>query len=211
MRVQLFIAISALLILTGCDSSTKESTDADENVQQLDSQVNSESVISLDKTDEMAKIAYAMGANSGLFLARNLPEFKKWAMEIDPELIKKGFLDSLEQKSEMNEQEIKTVLTTFQEQIQAKLADIDKKQAIVTAEANTLYLDANAKKEGVKITESGIQYRVITAGTGANPVATDTVKVHYRGSLVTGQEFDSSYARNKPAEFSLNGVIPIRR
>ena len=174
MRAQLFIAISALLFLASCDSSTKVSTDADENGQKLDSQVSSEPVNSLDKNDDMAKIAYAMGANSGLFLARNLPEFKKWAMEIDPELIKKGFLDSLENKSEMTEEEIKTVLTAFQEQIQAQLAEIDQKQALVTSEANKLYLEANAKKEGVKTTESGLQYRVITVGNGANPKATDT-------------------------------------
>ena len=208
MRVQLSIAISALLLLNGCDSpTTKESSATEENTQEITSPENSVVSGSLDKSDEMAKIAYAMGANSGLFLARNLPEFKNWAMDIDPELIKKGFLDSIENKSEMNEDEIKTVLTAFQEQIKVKLAEIEKQQAAVSAEANKLYLDANAQKEGVKTTKSGLQYRIISEGKGVNPLETDTVKVHYRGSLISGQEFDSSYARNKPAEFALSGVI----
>jgi len=68
-------------------------------------------------------------------------------------------------------------------------------------------MDANAKKEGVKVTESGIQYRIIEAGTGATPTATDTVSAHYRGTLVNGKEFDNSYTRNKPEQFALNGVI----
>jgi len=60
----------------------------------------------------------------------------------------------------------------------------------------------------VKTTESGIQYRILTPGTGKNPLATDTVKVNYKGSLINGEEFDSSYKRGEPAEFALNGVIP---
>ncbi|MCP4271416.1 MAG: hypothetical protein GY781_05535 [Gammaproteobacteria bacterium] len=108
----------------------------------------------------------------------------------------------------MSETEIQTVLLAFQETIKTKLAEIDQQQAKVTSEANKLYLDANAAKEGVKTTESGIQYRIITEGEGKNPAATDTVKVNYKGSLISGEEFDSSYKRGEPAEFPLNGVIP---
>jgi len=210
MRVNQLFAISLLLFIAACDSSSVTVT-ADTDVKDEVAASKQTSALvsgSLDKTDEMAKIAYAMGANSGAFLAQNLPEFEKWGMSINSELIKKGFLESMDQKSQMDEQEIKTVLTAFQEQIQAKLAEIDQKQAIATAEANKLFLEANATKEGVKTTESGIQYRIINAGTGTNPLATDTVKVHYRGTLVNGDEFDNSYSRNQPAEFALNGVIP---
>jgi FKBP-type peptidyl-prolyl cis-trans isomerase len=69
------------------------------------------------------------------------------------------------------------------------------------------FLAENKVKEGVQTTESGLQYKVVTMGDGAKPVATDTVKVHYRGTLLDGTEFDSSYARNEPISFGLNRVI----
>jgi FKBP-type peptidyl-prolyl cis-trans isomerase FkpA/FKBP-type peptidyl-prolyl cis-trans isomerase FklB len=72
----------------------------------------------------------------------------------------------------------------------------------------TTYLAENAKKEGVMVTESGLQYSVITQGDGAKPAATDQVTVHYRGTLIDGTEFDSSYSRGEPASFGLNQVIP---
>jgi len=70
------------------------------------------------------------------------------------------------------------------------------------------YLAENKTKEGVKVTPSGLQYEVLTEGTGKQPSATDTVTVHYRGTLIDGTEFDSSYKRNEPASFPLNRVIP---
>ena len=70
------------------------------------------------------------------------------------------------------------------------------------------YLDANAKKEGVTVTKSGLQYEVLTEGTGKSPKATDTVRCHYEGRLLDGTVFDSSYKRGEPADFGLNQVIP---
>ena len=75
-------------------------------------------------------------------------------------------------------------------------------------EKGQTYLAENAKKPGVKTTASGLQYTVLQEGTGKSPKATDTVLVHYRGTLLNGTEFDSSYKRNQPIEFPLNGVIP---
>jgi len=82
----------------------------------------------------------------------------------------------------------------------------DQKFAQVKSEGQA-YLDSNAKLEGVTITESGLQYSVITATDGAKPAATDSVTVHYRGTLLNGTEFDSSYKRDEPATFALNQVI----
>ncbi len=81
-------------------------------------------------------------------------------------------------------------------------------QAQSAKEKGEQYLAENAKKETVKTTASGLQYEVLTEGTGKSPSATDTVKVHYRGTLIDGTEFDSSYSRGEPAEFPLNRVIP---
>jgi FKBP-type peptidyl-prolyl cis-trans isomerase len=74
--------------------------------------------------------------------------------------------------------------------------------------AGSKFLDDNSKKPGVKTTASGLQYMVLREGTGSHPTATDNVTVNYRGTLIDGTEFDSSYARNQPASFPLNGVIP---
>ncbi len=74
-------------------------------------------------------------------------------------------------------------------------------------ERGQAFLKENAKKEGVKTTPSGLQYKIVKEGTGRSPKATDTVVVHYRGTLIDGKEFDSSYKRNEPATFPLNGVI----
>jgi FKBP-type peptidyl-prolyl cis-trans isomerase len=75
-------------------------------------------------------------------------------------------------------------------------------------EKGQAFLKENATKEGVKTTPSGLQYKVITEGTGKSPKATDTVEVHYRGTTIDGKEFDSSYKRGQTISFPLNGVIP---
>jgi FKBP-type peptidyl-prolyl cis-trans isomerase len=109
-----------------------------------------------------------------------------------------------------------------QHQSQATLITLEDAGAVLAAhaeqqfetqtEANKMkgaaYLAENAKKEGVTVTESGLQYSVITQGDGAKPAATDQVTVHYRGTLIDGTEFDSSYSRGEPATFGLNQVIP---
>jgi FKBP-type peptidyl-prolyl cis-trans isomerase len=104
-----------------------------------------------------------------------------------------------------------TTLITM-EDAGAVLAAHAQQQLETQTEANKMkgadYLAENAKKEGVSVTESGLQYSVITQGDGAKPGATDQVTVHYRGTLIDGTEFDSSYSRGEPATFGLNQVIP---
>ncbi len=91
--------------------------------------------------------------------------------------------------------------------IAAALAIATPADAQVGREKGEAFLTENAKKEGVKATASGLQYKVVKEGTGKQPTAANTVKVHYRGTLIDGKEFDSSYKRNEPIEFPLNGVI----
>ena len=90
----------------------------------------------------------------------------------------------------------------------AEAEAMQKKLAADNAAAGDKFLLENAQRDGVKVTESGLQYEVITQGDGARPAATDTVTVHYRGTLLDGTEFDSSYSRNQEATFGLNQVIP---
>jgi FKBP-type peptidyl-prolyl cis-trans isomerase FkpA/FKBP-type peptidyl-prolyl cis-trans isomerase FklB len=91
--------------------------------------------------------------------------------------------------------------------MQRKQAQIIAEQGAKNLAEGEAFLAANKAKAGVRTTESGLQYQVVRAGAGAQPTAADTVKVHYRGTLLDGKEFDSSYARNDPATFPLGGVI----
>ncbi len=144
---------------------------------------------------EYERFSYALGM---MVAERVLKQFP----EIDYEQLMHGLQDLHQQgELEMTLSESADVLTAYVEREQAKAAEA----AISRGQA---YLAENAKMDGVTVTDSGLQYSVITAAEGAKPVATDQVKVHYRGTLIDGTEFDSSYSRNSPATFGLNQVIP---
>jgi FKBP-type peptidyl-prolyl cis-trans isomerase len=122
--------------------------------------------------------------------------------EIDYQILLEGMKAQAEGKeTRMTIEEAGAALNESQQKMsEAKFGD--------TKANGAAYLAENGKKEGVTTTDSGLQYNVITEGDGAKPAATDTVTVHYRGTLLDGTEFDSSYSRNQPASFGLNQVIP---
>jgi FKBP-type peptidyl-prolyl cis-trans isomerase FklB len=95
-----------------------------------------------------------------------------------------------------------------QQTCQRALQQLSQQQRETMVDRNKQYLEENKKTSGVQVTSSGLQYKVLKQGTGATPKATDTVSTHYRGTLIDGTEFDSSYARNQPATFPVGGVIP---
>jgi len=103
----------------------------------------------------------------------------------------------------LTEADAREVMTTWQKE----LADKQKGMADKNAADGKKFLEDNKKKDGVKTTASGLQYKVLKEGNGPQPKATDTVTVDYRGTLIDGTEFDSSYKRGQPATFPLNGVI----
>lgn len=123
---------------------------------------------------------------------------------LDFEALKQGISDVMQNKEpaiELND--LQAAMEVMHERTQTK----QKEQAAHFAKAGELFLTENAKKEGVQVTDSGLQYEVLTQGNGAKPQATDKVRVHYTGSLIDGSVFDSSVARGEPAEFPLNAVI----
>ena len=156
---------------------------------------------------EVQKQAYGLGASIGMYMQRNLEEQNKLGLTLDKELIVQGFIDSINDKSVIEKEEIKTLMTNLDASMKAKQQEMAAKESEASLAAGKKFLEDNAKKEGVKVTESGIQYSVLTASEGDKPVATDTVKVHYKGTFLNGETFDSSYDRGEPAVFPLNRVI----
>lgn len=156
---------------------------------------------------EAQKQAYSLGAQLGDSMKQNLAQFKELSVELDQEIVLQGYLDGLAGKTTIEKEEVRALLGNLEQTLMAKKQEQDAAKAKAALEAGQKYLDENAKKEGVQVTESGIQYQVITEGTGEKPTATDMVIVHYVGTLINGDEFDSSVKRGEPAKFRLNQVI----
>jgi len=143
--------------------------------------------------------------NFGAGLGANL---KRQSVEYDPALVVQGFKDALTgAKTRITPGEAQAVLKEVQEEVakeqQAKMKEVGAKNK---AEGDA-FLAANKSKEGVVTLQSGLQYKILTEGTGPRPTAADTVVCNYRGTLVDGTEFDSSYKRGQPATFPVGGVI----
>jgi FKBP-type peptidyl-prolyl cis-trans isomerase FklB len=152
------------------------------------------------KTDK-DKDSYAIGLNVGKSLHRD-------EVDVDPNIVLRGLRDALAGgKTLMTDDEVKTTMVALQ-------ADVRKKQEAklqLAAEANKkegeAFLTANKAQEGVVTLPSGLQYKILTEGTGPKPTATDSVVCNYRGTLLNNTEFDSSYKRGQPATLRVNGVI----
>ncbi|WP_408635284.1 FKBP-type peptidyl-prolyl cis-trans isomerase [Rodentibacter haemolyticus] len=125
-------------------------------------------------------------------------------MDIKVEAVAKGIFDALNHNQPALD--INDLMTSVQ-QLQQQAAEAQQAQFKVIEEEGKAFLAENAKKDGVNITDSGLQYEIITEGKGTKPNATDKVRVHYIGTLPNGTVFDSSVARGQPAEFPVNGVI----
>jgi FKBP-type peptidyl-prolyl cis-trans isomerase FklB len=144
------------------------------------------------------KVSYIIGMDIG----NNL---KKQSIDVDPNILAKGVKDALSgAKSLLAEKEIQETMGAFQKEMMVKKEEVGKQNK---KEGET-FLAENKKKEGVKTSPSGLQYKVIKAGSGKKPKSTDTVTVHYRGTLINGTEFDSSYKRGQSVSFQVSGVIP---
>ncbi len=157
---------------------------------------------------DQAKQAYSLGVSAGRYLESTIQEYDKIAVELNSDLILQGVKDGLAGNSSVSDDEIQQLLAKLDEQYRTKQAELATAESAAVISAGKAYLEQNATKEGVTVTESGLQYEVLQAAEGAKPVATDVVKVHYTGTLTDGTKFDSSYDRDAPAEFPLNRVIP---
>ncbi len=188
--IKLSLIAASVLALTACNQEAKK--------EQAD--------VKLDTVAQQQ--AYGIGASVGNFLNKDLADKKEIGIELDQALLMRGFEDALAGNAKIDEEKIREVLTALDESVRTKQEEKAKVESEKSKVEGEKYLADNANKEGVMVTESGLQYEVMSEGEGAKPVATDVVKVHYKGTLLDGTEFDSSYSRNEPTTFPLNRVIP---
>jgi FKBP-type peptidyl-prolyl cis-trans isomerase FklB len=155
----------------------------------------------LDLENETARINYSLGYQIG-------GDFKRQGVEMNADAVVKGIEDALSGAEPLiTPGDMRTTLMDLRRKVVAA-----QKKSAVDLELKTVaegehFMEENAKKEGVVTTDSGLQYQIIEEGTGKAPSPTDKVTVNYRGTLIDGNEFDSSYSRGEPTTFQLNGVI----
>jgi len=177
----LIILAGLLLVISGCNDSSKTED------------MNKSSEMTL--TTDQDRFSYGLGMIIG---ERVLKQYD----EVDYQIMLQGIIAQSEEKQTL------LTLAEAEEALRTMQQQLDEKKFAAVKVKGEAFLKTNAALEGVTVTASGLQYSVITAGSGATPAATDTVTVHYRGSLIDGTEFDSSYSRGEPATFGLNQVIP---
>lgn len=178
----LFFAVVMLSVALACESNSQISKNVEMKTQ-------------------MDSVSYAIGANIG-------NSFRMDSLDLDLDLVLAGMSDKMtSENAKLTEEELAAVLERFQQTMQEK----KQQQFMGVSEENTRkgkeFLSKNRAEEGVKETASGLQYKVIKQGTGRTPKETETVKVHYHGTLINGKVFDSSKERGEPIEFPLNRVI----
>lgn len=190
------LALMGVFALQGCEANKSETATATDE----GSTAAPAGEVALDTSERRLSygIAYGLGQR---MLADGVP--------LDSAAFAVGLEDSLAgTEAKLTQEEIATEMQAYQAAATAKSQKAQSAQGEANLATSATFLAENAKKDGVKITESGLQYEIIEAGKGAKPVANDTVEVHYRGTLVDGTEFDSSYNRGETVKFGVTQVIP---
>lgn len=154
----------------------------------------------------MDSVSYGIGVDIGHNVKGNLAQAKLDSINVD--LLFKGLRDGYDSTQTVPAEVLREVIQTHMMKAQQKQMDEERKAGEANRVVGEKFLLENGKRKEVVTTASGLQYEVVKAGKGPKPAATDRVRVHYRGTLVDGSEFDSSFKRGEPIEFSLNGVIP---
>ncbi len=152
---------------------------------------------------QQQKVSYSIGMDIGKNLKQN-------EIDIEMEALARGIKDALADSSTkplLTAAQIEETMQQFQQDMMAKQNEKTNAMSSKNKSAGDAFLAENAKKEGVVVLPSGLQYKIIKAGNGPKPKATDEVTTHYRGTLIDGTEFDSSYKRGQPTSFPVNGVI----
>ena len=156
-------------------------------------------------TTDKAKFSYAFGVN---FWQGMGPKFKEGNIDFDPALFAQGIKDAMAGKNiRLTEDQIKTIMTDAQNKAMKAMQEKAKQEADENKAAGDAFLAANKGKEGVVTLPDGLQYKILTTGTGPKPTANDTVEANYKGTFVDGTEFDGSAKHGGPVSFRVGGVI----
>jgi FKBP-type peptidyl-prolyl cis-trans isomerase FklB len=152
-------------------------------------------------TTQLEKISYSLGADIG-------KNFKAQEIQIDVSMMAQGIRDAMTSGTmAMTDADIQKTIEAFQQVMMQVQKEKSMKQSYENRKAGEEFLAENKKKDGIIELPNGMQYKVLTEGSGPKPSATDEVTVHYRGTLIDGKEFDSSFKRNEPTSFRLTQVI----
>lgn len=201
------VTASCALAIVACKPIEKDAGKGDAKTDAAAAKDGADKIAGL--PTEKDQVSYMIGMDIGKSL-------KPMKDEVDMATLQRAINDVFADKKPMlNEEQAAKVMQGFAQKMQAKQQEeMAKKQAEMEVQgkknvaAEATFLADNGKKPGVVATASGLQYQVMTAGKGAKPVAADSVKVHYTGTLLDGTKFDSSYDRKEPAQFVLNSVVP---
>jgi FKBP-type peptidyl-prolyl cis-trans isomerase FklB len=153
--------------------------------------------------NDMDSVSYSIGLDVGR-------TFQRQGIEVTPDAFLQGLKDASDTSGKplLTDEQIQSCMMAFQQKMMAKQQEKIQQQSGAALAEGEKFLAENKSKPGVITTASGLQYKVITAGSGKKPKASNEVKVHYRGTLVNGTEFDNSYKRGEPVTFPVGGVIP---
>ncbi|GIU27708.1 peptidyl-prolyl cis-trans isomerase [Shewanella schlegeliana] len=169
--------------------------------------MSANSIAKTELSTDVQKESYSIGASLGKYISGQIYSQTELGAEVNVDLVIEGVVDALKNQSQYSDEEILTYLNQRAEQLNTAREAAEAQLALESLVAGNEYLAENKKKAGVKETASGLQYEVISEGEGRKPDPQDVVTVHYKGYLVDGTEFDSTYERNEPNRFALMSVI----
>jgi FKBP-type peptidyl-prolyl cis-trans isomerase FkpA len=196
-KASLALVVGTALLITACGNDQKTET-TDQSATQI---------VITSESSEAEQQAYALGASMGSFAKNRMEAHDSMGIALDKAALNAGFQDAMSGTLQLTEEEVQTLAQASDTALRAAQEVEAKAKAAAVIAEGAAFLVENGTREGVITTESGLQYEIVTEGEGASPTAEDTVKVHYRGTLTDGTEFDSSFKRNEPISFPLNGVI----
>jgi FKBP-type peptidyl-prolyl cis-trans isomerase FkpA len=188
---------ATIMLVAGCQEEAKTPV----------AETKAEAAQTVEFKNDDQKVAYAIGVSFANYLSTSIEKPKELGVDLSKDFVLKGIEDTFSEKASLTDEDVRQVLQDFDKRISGLMEAQAKEKSDADKKAGDDFRAEFEKQEGVMKTDSGLLYQVMTEGTGSSPKATDTVEVHYKGTLIDGTQFDSSYDRGQPATFPLDRVI----